>query len=109
MNGPSASNLFYSIALLISIARSEKKQRTFFYSMGASIVTSIAMLFWLFFLPLSNSVALGHLASDIGDLVGIITAFVYSTKTRERTPKSVYLVAISCAIISLMVIAFASF
>jgi hypothetical protein len=104
-----APSLFYSIALLLSIARSGKQLRTFFYSIAAYTVAGIAVLLALFFLPADNAGALGVLAGDSGRMVGAITAFLYSTKTRELAPKSIYLVALSCTIILLFGLALGSF
>jgi hypothetical protein len=77
--------------------------------MVANFVAGFAVLLLLFFLPAHSVGALGHLAGDIGRMAGIITAFFYSTKTRERAPKSVYLIAQSCTIISVFGLALGSF
>jgi hypothetical protein len=101
VNEYDAPGLFYQVALLLSIARSTKQLRTFLYSMAAYFAAGFAVLLLHFFLPTNSTAALGHLAGDTGRMVGAITAFLYSTKTREWAAKSVYLIALSFTIISL--------
>jgi hypothetical protein len=109
MNQYDAPSLIYPIALLLSIARSTKQLRTFLYSMAAYLVAGFAVLLLLFFLPANSAGALGHLAGDAGRMAGAITAFLYSTRTREWAAKSVYLIALPFAIILLFGLAPGSF
>lgn len=110
MNENNLPSLLYLIAILLSVARSTKQLRTFLYSMAANFIAGFAVLLLLFFfLPAHSARALGPLVGDIGRMAGIITAFFYSTKTRERAPRSVYLVAFSCRIILLVGLALGNF
>jgi hypothetical protein len=99
VNDYEAVRLLYSIALLISMARSTKRLRTFLYSTAAYFVAGFAALVLLFFLSANHAGALGPLAGDTGRVAGAVTAFVYSTRTREWAPKSVYLFGLSLALI----------
>lgn len=101
MNEYDAPRLFYLVALLISLARTRKRWRTFLYSIAAQMVVGFAVLLTLIFFPGESLKALGHLAGDSGRLAGAIVAFFYSTKNRDRAPKSIYLVALSWTIILL--------
>jgi len=60
--------------------------------MAANLVVSFAVLFLLIFLH-------SHSVDDTGMMAGVIVAYFYSMKTRERAPKSVYLIAFSGAAI----------
>jgi len=67
--------------------------------MAANLVVSFAVLFLLIFLHSHSVETLARLADDTGMMAGVIVAYFYSMKTRERAPKSVYLIAFSGAAI----------
>jgi len=96
------SGLFFSVVLILSIRRSRKKLKTFLLSIAVFTIVSFIVLLSVLILPANNDVALGYLAADTGRMAGAITAFIYSTKNREVTPQSVYLFALSCAMILLV-------
>jgi hypothetical protein len=77
--------------------------------MAAYFVAGFAVLLLLFFLPANGAGALGQLAGDTGRMAGAITAFLYSTRTREWSAKSVYLIALSFTMISFFGLALGSF
>ena len=110
MNEGPLPTLFYAIAILLSIARSAKQLRTFLYSSGANLVTLFSVLLLLFFfLPVHSARALEPLAQNTGRMAGVIVAYLYSTKTQVRAPKSVYLIAFSGTIVLLAVLALGDF
>jgi hypothetical protein len=90
LNPRDAASLLFEVALLISMVRSTKQLRTFLYSTGAYLVVAIGVMCAIFLLPMSNATALGNLARDAGRMAGAVTAILYSAKTRERPPRSVY-------------------
>jgi hypothetical protein len=77
--------------------------------MAANLVVSFALLFLLFFLHSHSVGTLARLADDTGMMAGVIVAYFYSMKTRERAPKSVYLIAFSGAVVLLVGLALGSF
>jgi membrane associated rhomboid family serine protease len=102
VNEYNLTGLFFSIVLILSIRRSKKKLKTFVLSIAIFTIVSFLVLLSILFLPVNNAGALGHLATDTGRMAGILTAFIYSRKTREDVPQSVYLIAISCAVLLLV-------
>lgn len=98
MNEYNPTGLLFLLVLILSIKRSRKKLKTFLLSFGVSIVVSFLVLLSMFFLPVDRGSALGRLAADTGRMAGIMTAIIYSRKTRDDAPQSVYLIAISGAV-----------
>jgi hypothetical protein len=96
------TGLLFLMVLIPSITRSKKKLKTCFLSIAILVIVSFIVLLPLLFLPANDTGALGHLAADTGRMAGAITAFSYSRKTREDAPQSVYLLAMSCAMYSLV-------
>ena len=90
------------MVLILSITRSKKKLRTFLLSFAATMLVCFMVGLSIFFIPANNTGALSKLAVDTGRMAGIVTAFIYSQRTREDAPQSVYLIAISCAVFSLV-------
>jgi len=102
MNEYNPTGLLFSMVLILSITRSKKKLKTCFLSIAILVIVSLIVFIAILFLPMNNAAALGHLAADTGRMAGTMTAFFYSRKTREDAPQSVYLFAMSCAMLSLV-------
>jgi hypothetical protein len=96
------TGLLFTMVFVLSIRRSKRKLRTGFLSIAVFSIVSFMVLLAIVFLPANNAGALGHLAADTGRMAGTMTAFFYSRKTREDAPQSVYLLAMSCAMFSLV-------
>lgn len=102
MNEFNPTGLLFSMVLILSIRRSKKKLSTCFLSIAILVVVSFIVLLPILFLPANNVVALARLAADAGRMAGTMTAIFYSRKTKEDAPQSVYLFAMSCAMLSLV-------
>jgi hypothetical protein len=96
------TGMLFLFVLILSIRRSKKKLKTFFLSIAILTIVSFLVLLSILFLPVNSDRALVLLATDTGRMAGTMTAFIYSRKTREDAPHSVYLIAISSAVFSLV-------
>jgi hypothetical protein len=109
VNEYNLADLFFTAVLLISVMRSQKKLKTFLFSIAALMIVSFIVWLSILFLPVNSDVALGHLAADTGKMAGMMTAYFYSRKTREGSPRSVYLLAIPCTALLLVWLALGNF
>jgi hypothetical protein len=96
------TGLLFWMVLALSVKRSKKKLKTCLLSLAVLFVVSFMVLLLILFLPAGSTRAVGPLAADTGNFAGILTAIFYSSKTREITPRSIYLLAIVCVIFSVV-------